>query len=278
MTPHALFGALRLRAQTRATAARSARVGVGGRRGGRVHDCRACARAQAGPPDKYAECLPAGAATDCQFGLTLAHRNVWQAIARAKQGAAWVFECAPAQHARANAGSPQGCELHRSAGLPGAYRMPLVGGRLRPCTAPLQMHARHRAATRAGLQDDLVRDGVWRRHCAPMHADHPCASPLSASSAGWTMSGCAASRWHVVEHACVGSDGAAEAGRRARRDDFVLHDDFLSLFPQYWASVPLGFDYVVVGQIPRHFDTGNYTVQGAAQLHSALEHERRQPR
>ena len=48
-----------------------------------------------------------------------------------------------------------------------------------------------------------------------------------------------------------------------RRDDFVLHDDFLSLFPQYWASVPLGFDYVVVGQIPRHFDTGNYTVEGA---------------
>ena len=51
---------------------------------------------------------------------------------------------------------------------------------------------------------------------------------------------------------------------RMRRDDFVLHDDFLSLFPQYWASVPLGFDYVVVGQIPRHFDTGNYTVEGAA--------------
>ena len=52
--------------------------------------------------------------------------------------------------------------------------------------------------------------------------------------------------------------------RGMRRDDFVLHDDFLSLFPQYWASVPLGFDYVVVGQIPRHFDTGNYTVEGAA--------------
>lgn len=50
--------------------------------------------AQAGPPDKYAECLPAGAATDCQFGLTLAHRNVWSAIADAKHGAAWVFECA----------------------------------------------------------------------------------------------------------------------------------------------------------------------------------------
>ncbi len=49
---------------------------------------------QAGPPDKYAECLPAGAATDCQFGLTLAHRNVWSAIADAKHGAAWVFECA----------------------------------------------------------------------------------------------------------------------------------------------------------------------------------------
>jgi hypothetical protein len=73
-------------------------------------------------------------------------------------------------------------------------------------------------------------------------------------------------------------DRAAEAGRRARRDDFVLHDDFLSLFPQYWASVPLGFDYVVVGQIPRHFDTGNYTVQGAAQSHSGLAHGRRQPR
>lgn len=51
---------------------------------------------------------------------------------------------------------------------------------------------------------------------------------------------------------------------RAHRDDFVLHDDFLTLFPQYWASVPMGFEYVVVGQIPRHFDTGNYTVEGAA--------------
>ncbi|KAK9828076.1 hypothetical protein WJX81_000538 [Elliptochloris bilobata] len=96
---------------------------------------------QAGPPDKYAECLPAGAATDCQFGLTLAHRNVWHAIAAAKHGAAWVFE-----------------------------------------------------------------------------------------------------------------------------DDFVLHDDFLSLFPHYWASVPVGFDYVVVGQIPRHFDTGNFTVEAAPEL------------
>lgn len=56
------------------------------------NECLQCA--QAGPPDKYAECLPAGAATDCQLGLTLAHRNVWQAIAEAKQGAAWVFECA----------------------------------------------------------------------------------------------------------------------------------------------------------------------------------------
>lgn len=44
----------------------------------------------------------------------------------------------------------------------------------------------------------------------------------------------------------------------------MLHDDFLTLFPQYWASVPMGFEYVVVGQIPRHFDTGNYTVEGAA--------------
>jgi hypothetical protein len=103
VTRNTLFSASRSRAKTRAVEARSARA----RRRGCARVTAARARAQAGPPDKYAECLPAGAATDCQFGLTLAHRNVWQAIARAKQGAAWVFECAPAQRA------PSKMQAHR---------------------------------------------------------------------------------------------------------------------------------------------------------------------
>ncbi len=78
-------------------------------------------------------------------------------------------------------------------------------------------------------------------------------------------------------HACM-LGVVTSADRPARRDDFVLHDDFLSLFPQYWASVPLGFDYVVVGQIPRHFDTGSYTVQGAAQGRARPTRGRRRPR
>ena len=46
------------------------------------------------------------------------------------------------------------------------------------------------------------------------------------------------------------------------RDDVVFHDDFLSNFPSYWASVPPDFKYIVAGMIPRHFDVSERTVYG----------------
>jgi hypothetical protein len=35
----------------------------------------------------------------------------------------------------------------------------------------------------------------------------------------------------------------------------VFHDDFLSIFPEYWDSVPVNYEYIAVGMIPRHFNT-----------------------
>ena len=48
----------------------------------------------------------------------------------------------------------------------------------------------------------------------------------------------------------------------ACRDDVVFHDDFLSIFPDYWAGVPVNFEYIAVGMIPRHFNTSEKTVYG----------------
>ena len=42
----------------------------------------------------------------------------------------------------------------------------------------------------------------------------------------------------------------------------MLHDDFLALLPQYWAQVPVKYDYIAVGQIPRDFNAGSSTVFG----------------
>ena len=50
---------------------------------------------QLGSLEEYTECLPAGSADDCQFGLTQSHVNVWKALAASEHGAAWVFECVP---------------------------------------------------------------------------------------------------------------------------------------------------------------------------------------
>lgn len=52
---------------------------------------------QLGSLEEYTECLPAGSADDCQFGLTQSHVNVWKALAASDHGAAWVFECVPSQ-------------------------------------------------------------------------------------------------------------------------------------------------------------------------------------
>ena len=48
----------------------------------------------------------------------------------------------------------------------------------------------------------------------------------------------------------------------ACRDDVVFHDDFLSIFPDYWASVPVNYEYIAVGMIPRHFNVSEKTVYG----------------
>ena len=46
------------------------------------------------------------------------------------------------------------------------------------------------------------------------------------------------------------------------RDDVVFHDDFLSMFPSYWSSVPPDFHYIAVGMIPRHFNVSETAVYG----------------
>ena len=45
-----------------------------------------------GSLEEFSECLPAGSATDCQAGLTMAHMNAWKALAQSGEYAAWVFE------------------------------------------------------------------------------------------------------------------------------------------------------------------------------------------
>ena len=55
----------------------------------------------------------------------------------------------------------------------------------------------------------------------------------------------------------------------ACRDDVVFHDDFLSIFPDYWASVPINYEYIAVGMIPRHFNVSEKTVYGE-ESHTAL--------
>ncbi len=42
----------------------------------------------------------------------------------------------------------------------------------------------------------------------------------------------------------------------------VFHDDFLSIFPDYWASVPANYEYIAVGMIPRHFNVSEKSVYG----------------
>lgn len=42
----------------------------------------------------------------------------------------------------------------------------------------------------------------------------------------------------------------------------VFHDDFLTLFPKYWASVPSNYEYIAVGMIPRHFNVSKEAVYG----------------
>ncbi len=58
----------------------------------------------------------------------------------------------------------------------------------------------------------------------------------------------------------------------ACRDDAVFHDDFLTLFPQYWAAVPPNYEYIAVGMIPRHFNVSKEAVYGGNSLprHHAL--------
>lgn len=46
----------------------------------------------------------------------------------------------------------------------------------------------------------------------------------------------------------------------------VFHDDFLSIFPEYWDSVPVNYEYIAVGMIPRHFNTSQRTVYGEPQI------------
>lgn len=50
------------------------------------------------------------------------------------------------------------------------------------------------------------------------------------------------------------------------RDDMVLHDDIVMLFPQYWKEVPKAFEYIAVGQIPRAFGVSNKLVTGQPAL------------
>ncbi len=52
----------------------------------------------------------------------------------------------------------------------------------------------------------------------------------------------------------------------ACRDDVVFHDDFLTLFPQYWAGVPPNYEYIAVGMIPRHFNVSKEAVYGGTSL------------
>jgi hypothetical protein len=47
---------------------------------------------QVGSLEEFSECLPAGSATDCQAGLTMAHMSAWKALAQSGEYAAWVFE------------------------------------------------------------------------------------------------------------------------------------------------------------------------------------------
>ncbi len=50
------------------------------------------------------------------------------------------------------------------------------------------------------------------------------------------------------------------------RDDVVFHDDFLTLFPKYWAAVPHNYEYIAVGMIPRHFNVSKEAVYGGVPL------------
>lgn len=50
------------------------------------------------------------------------------------------------------------------------------------------------------------------------------------------------------------------------RDDIVLHDDFLTLFPRYWARVPSHYEFINVGQLPRTFEVAEEAVTGACAL------------
>lgn len=58
----------------------------------------------------------------------------------------------------------------------------------------------------------------------------------------------------------------------ACRDDVVFHDDFLSIFPDYWASVPVNYEYIAVGMIPRHFNASEKTVYGEAEAQAHRDH------
>jgi hypothetical protein len=46
----------------------------------------------------------------------------------------------------------------------------------------------------------------------------------------------------------------------------VFHDDFLSIFPEYWDSVPVNYEYIAVGMIPRHFNTSERSVYGESPI------------
>ena len=59
------------------------------------------------------------------------------------------------------------------------------------------------------------------------------------------------------EHVSASSWTAADC-----RDDVIFHDDFLSIFPSYWTSVPSDFKYIAVGMIPRHFNVSQSAVYG----------------
>ena len=75
----------------------------------------------------------------------------------------------------------------------------------------------------------------------------------------------------IAECACKDCDptcsmlaALCQAASAMRRDDIALHDDILELFPRYWAAVPPAYDYIAVGQIPRHFNISHEAVAGAA--------------
>ena len=89
--------------------------------------------------------------------------------------------------------------------------------------------------------------------------------PLSHQAKGcqWSTSRDACcSAVFACKLACIVVSGLLHDITNLCRDDVVFHDDFLSIFPDYWASVPVNYEYIAVGMIPRHFNISEKTVYG----------------